>query len=322
MKKVLLVCLLALCSLIASRSSAQVSAVSIIGVGTGGAGSTIPVTLRVTDSGNFSSVHYDVFFSTTNTITTSAYSVFLHGVMVCLNTDTGFTFNDQGTATNTKVIKVTVPSVTYSGFIMVAAVQAPPTVITCGSVFAVTSFTIGATDTPTNTPTNTATVTPTNTPTNSATATPTKTPTNTRTATNTPTNSPTRTPTNTPTVTITSTPSSGCVNGSGTTPVTVSVGFSSGDAILASFEAPCTACFSPCYVTQLGVTAFSINIQATGVTGVWNACWSIRHAGAQYRLRAQGTYYVLFKVNGLCEKAVKVYTNKDNIVENYVNEGV
>jgi hypothetical protein len=322
---------------------AQVSAITITGVGSAASGGSLPITFSITDAGNYNSVHYDVLFSASSTPSSSAFSSYLNGPMTCLNADFGYTFNDAGVPTNSVTMTVTVPSFTYVGYVMVVAVQAPPYIISCNSAFAVTAFAMATT--PTNTPTNTATNTPTNSPTptisptatnsptNSPTNTPSNTPTlsptptNTNTATKTPTptftntatNSPTNTPTNTPTVTPTQ--AYGCVSGSGTTPVTVSTGFTSGNAIVASWSAPCTACFSACLVTQLGVTAFSIGPQATGVTGVWNACWILRSTNTSYLLRHRDNYFVLLRKDGDCLKEVKVYTDKGNITENYVDEG-
>lgn len=212
------------------RAWSQVSSVTILGNGTGGPGDTIPVTFVVVDSGHFSTVTYDVLFSTSSSPSTAAFSSFLQGAMVCSGKDGGFSFNDTGSAANTIVQHFTVPQYQYSGNLIVIAAE-NQAYLTCSSQSANTSFTMQptptftATTTPTNTPTNTATntptKTPTNTPTNSPTNTPTPTPTNTAntpTATNSPTNTPTATPTNTPTKTPTNTPTNTATNTATTTP--------------------------------------------------------------------------------------------------------
>ncbi len=96
------------------------------------------------------------------------------------------------------------------------------------------------------------------------------------TPTNTATNTVTSTPVNTATPTPTATPRYGTGSGTGTTPVTVIRGFTSGDVIQAAYSSPCTACLGPLTVNQLGVTAFSV-IPATGTAGVFNFTWNLIH---------------------------------------------
>lgn len=119
----------------------------------------------------------------------------------------------------------------------------------------------------------TATATTTNTATNSPTPSVTSTPTNTATNTATP------TPTNTATPTPTVTPNHGLVSGSGSTPVTAVIWTVPGDAVIASYTAPCTACFSALNVTINSSPTPNVifSTQSTGVTGVWNASWHVSH---------------------------------------------
>lgn len=139
------------------------------------------------------------------------------------------------------------------------------------------------------------------------------------TATNSPTNSPTNTPTPTPTptftmtFTFTPTPIFGCVSGLGTTPVTVSKPFLAGAAIIASYSSPCTQCLVPIFVTQLGVTAFSITA-STGMVGVWNACYEVRGSNSFYMIVPQNNFFVLYQDAGRGQwEARKVYTDLKNL---------
>ena len=195
--------------LMAGWVSAQVSSVSILGVAPSGGG-TLPVTFVVHDDGQWGTVHYDILFSAASSPTTAAYSSYLRGNMVCAGTDTGYTFNDQGGMATTIVKSVAVPSYSYSGNLMVLAVEtSSQPFVQCSSAYAVTTFTVF---TPTPTLTSTFTITPTGTFTWTPTATSTYT--STKTSTSTPTQTPvysytstqTFTPTFTPTFTQTRTP--------------------------------------------------------------------------------------------------------------------
>jgi hypothetical protein len=208
---------LVLILLTASWGRAQVSAVSIIGAGSsGGTGSSVPVTILVTDDGQFGTIHYDVLFSAASTVSSTAYSSFLAGPMVCAGVDSGYTTNDRGNQATTITIAIPGPQFSYSGHLLIIAVENQP-FLQCSSAFTATSFT-AFTPTPTATMTKTMTYTPTitptasytpafsytNTPTFTATSTFTATPTYTQTFT--PTFTPTATPTFTQTATPTNTP--------------------------------------------------------------------------------------------------------------------
>ena len=191
---------------LSSAVNAQVTAITITGTYPTCAtvGQSIAVTFTVTDSGDFGAVSYDVLFSSATTATSSAWSSYLGGNMICTNGDHGFVFYDQGQATNTVIQHVTVPFSTYSGNIIILA-QENVNYLSCSSPTTYTAFSFPCTPTPTVT--NTLTFTPTNTPTMTPTFTFTATPTNTA---NTPT--PTSTATNTPTKTATQTATNSATN--------------------------------------------------------------------------------------------------------------
>jgi len=194
---------------------AQVASVTVTGVASSGApGASIPVTMVITDDGHYGTVHYDVLFSASTTVSSSSYSSYLAGNMVCSGADSGYSFNDMGSSATTIVKSVTVPGYVYSGYIIVIAGENIQ-YLQCSSASSNrVSFTNNAT--PTATMTATATNTPTNTPTFTMTATVTNTPTMTPTftmtvtPTQTPTVTMTQTPTYTPTVTMTSTATNTC----------------------------------------------------------------------------------------------------------------
>lgn len=215
MKKLLLA--FAFVVALAGSARAQVTNVQILGTGSGGPGQSIPVTVVITNSGTFQNVTYDILFSPSSSVTTTAWSTFLKAPMVCSGLDSGYFYNDSGSAANTIIQNVTVPAYSYSGFVDVIAAE-NKAYLTCSATSASTAFTMvpTPTNTPTftNTPTNTATPTVTNTFTNTATNTITNTPTNTATPTitNTPTATATKTATSTATATATNTATSTVTN--------------------------------------------------------------------------------------------------------------
>lgn len=220
---------------LASMANAQVSAVTVTSPSSycAAAGSSVTVVFNVTSAADFNPISYDILFSASTTATSSAYSSYLGGPMVCSNTDAGYFFYNTGQTTNTITKVVPVPAASYSGNIIVIA-QENVVYLSCSVPSGFKAFTNPCSPTPTSTSTNTRTntptftFTPTNTATNTftptatftntftcnATLTPacanqfTNTPTNTftNTFTFTPTNTSTPTPTRTPTNTRTSTP--------------------------------------------------------------------------------------------------------------------
>ena len=208
MKKFILALILALG--MAQAVKAQIAAVTITGLSNANyfPGQTVAVTIAIKNTNVFSQVNYDVLFSAATTASSTGYSSYLQGPMVCSGADDGFNFNSGIGTVNTVVRSVIVPSSGYSGHIVVIAAE-NSTFLTCSAATTYTTFTILNTPTPTNTATNTATSTVTHTPTLTPTATITNTLTNspTATVTNTLTNTPTSTVTNTVTNTRTNTPS-------------------------------------------------------------------------------------------------------------------
>lgn len=203
MKKILLAGLFVL---FASQVKAQVTAVTILGAGSGGPGQSVPVTFVITNTNLFYNVNYDILFSTSSSVTNTAYSSFLKGPMVCAGQDAGYN-NSSGTSATTYIQNVTVPGYQYSGNIIVIAVENQP-YLTCASTSGNAAFSMVPTPTvtATNTSTSTATSTSTSTTTNTITNTPTITQTPTRTTTNTATATATNTATKTATTTATQTP--------------------------------------------------------------------------------------------------------------------
>ena len=202
-------------------SLAQVTSVSILGVGSGGPGQSVPVTFVITNTNLFYDVNYDILFSPSSSVTNTAYSSFLKGPMVCSGDDAGYNFS-SGTLATTIIQNATVPGYQYSGYVVVIADENQP-YLTCASTSANTAFTMVPTPTATctNTPTNTTTATATKTPTNTITQTPTATATNT--ITQTPTN--TKTPTATATKTATNTATSTATNTATATPSSTPTAF-------------------------------------------------------------------------------------------------
>ena len=202
-------------------SLAQVTSVSILGVGSGGPGQSVPVTFVITNTNLFYDVNYDILFSPSSSVTNTAYSSFLKGPMVCSGDDAGYNFS-SGTLATTIIQNATVPGYQYSGYVVVIADENQP-YLTCASTSANTAFTMVPTPTATctNTPTNTTTATATKTPTNTITQTPTATATNT--ITRTPTN--TKTPTATATKTATNTATSTATNTATATPSSTPTAF-------------------------------------------------------------------------------------------------
>lgn len=184
-------------------SLAQVTSVSILGVGSGGPGQSVPVTFVITNTNLFYDVNYDILFSSSSSVTNTAYSSYLKGPMICSGEDAGYNYS-SGTLATTIIQNATVPGYQYSGYVIVIANENQP-YLTCASTSANTAFTMVPTPTvtTTNTPTLTLTMTATNTATQTATMTPTMTATNT--ITQTPTMTPTQTKTGTPTMTTTNT---------------------------------------------------------------------------------------------------------------------
>jgi len=211
MKKFIILLVLILMGIV-SFASAQVSSVSGLGtVSCASPGDTIPVTFTVTDTGTWTTINYDVFFSTTSTLQTGAWSSYRASIgfgnppITCpLTASSGYSFSNHGNITNTIIQNVVVPASRFSGYLIVTANE-QQAYITCNDQQAHVSF-INPCGTSTNTPTNTATVTATNTATLTPTMTKTSTATNTLTTTSTATSTNTNTPTSTATLTATNTP--------------------------------------------------------------------------------------------------------------------
>ena len=206
MKKILLAGLFVL---FASQVKAQVTAVTILGAGSGGPGQSVPVTFVITNTNLFYNVTYDILFSPSSSVTNTAYSSALKGPMVCSGADYGYSYA-SGTSATTIIQNVTVPGYQYSGYVVVIAGELPTSnpYLTCSSTSGNVAFSMVPTPTvtATNTSTSTATSTSTSTNTNTITNTPTITQTPTITATNTATATATKTATKTATTTATQTP--------------------------------------------------------------------------------------------------------------------
>ena len=206
MKKILLAGLFVL---FVSQVKAQVTAVTILGAGSGGPGQSVPVTFVITNTNLFYNVTYDILFSPSSSVTNTAYSSALKGPMVCSGADYGYSYA-SGTSATTIIQNVTVPGYQYSGYVVVIAGELPTSnpYLTCSSTSGNVAFSMVPTPTvtATNTSTSTATSTSTSTNTNTITNTPTITQTPTRTATNTATATATNTATKTATTTATQTP--------------------------------------------------------------------------------------------------------------------